>query len=59
MMMINDQLDFSHPEHVTLIIDEKQVKIYISGKDSSVKLTYLLKTHDDTSMSPRPPLQQS
>ena len=58
-MMINDQLDFSHPEHVTLIIDENQVKIFISGKDSSVKLTYLLKTYDNTSMSPCPPLQQS
>lgn len=58
-MMINDQLDFSHPDHVTLMIDNERLKIYITSKDSSIKLTYELKRYGNTSISPYPPLQQS
>lgn len=55
MMMINDQLDFNRPEHVTLMIDENRLKIYITGKDSSIKLTYELKHYNAISIDPRPP----
>lgn len=59
-MMINNQLDFSKPEHVTITIDGDKLKIYIHDNECSMKLTYQLKDNNIVMLpSPRPPLQQS
>jgi hypothetical protein len=60
MTMINDQLDFSKPELVTIIIDGNKLKIYINDSGCSMQLTYQLKDNSVVMLpSPRPPLQQS
>ena len=57
-MKITDQLDFSQPEHVAVYQDGNNLRIYITGINSSVKLTYTLQD-EKVMISPLPPLQQS
>ena len=59
-MMINDQLDFSKPEHVTIVIDGSKLKISIHDTECSMKLMYELRDNSNVRLSTtRPPLQQS
>ena len=56
-MLLLDQLDFIKPDHVTILLKhDRELTIYISDGNSSVRLIYLLQQEDTI---PHPPLQQS
>jgi hypothetical protein len=67
-MLLIDQLDFINPDHVTILCKhDRQLTIYISDGNSSVRLTYQLQPEDNQvtyegpnfCTPPHPPLQQS
>jgi hypothetical protein len=46
-MLLIDQLDFTNPDHVTILCKhDRQLTIYISDGNSSVRLTYQLQQED-------------
>jgi len=73
-MQSTDQLDFSNPEHVSVHCKGNKLTVYISGINSSVRLTYQLQDESaypkyladnlpcdfkDALPIPFPPLQQT
>ena len=47
-MLLIDQLDFTNPDHVTILCkDNRQPIIHISDGNSSVRLTYQLQQEDN------------
>jgi LEA14-like dessication related protein len=57
-MELIEQLNINNPENVSVYCKGNKLTIYISGINSSVRLTYQLEDEKLT-ITPHPPLQQS